>query len=63
MGHASRSIEGAAFAAITVGGTGGTAFRTVASSGDVPMRVDQVQYDSGEGPCLSALAEGLTIRS
>ncbi|MDQ1732690.1 MAG: hypothetical protein QOK10_2849 [Pseudonocardiales bacterium] len=27
------------------------------------MQVDQIQYDSGEGPCLSALAEGLTIRS
>jgi GAF domain-containing protein len=63
VGHASRSIEGAEFAAITVKGPGGTLFRTVASSDEEPMRVDQVQYDSGEGPCLSALAEGLTIRS
>jgi GAF domain-containing protein len=61
--HASRSIEGAEFAAITVTGPSGIVFRTVASSDDLAMQVDQIQYDSGEGPCLSALAEGLTIRS
>jgi transcriptional regulator with GAF, ATPase, and Fis domain len=61
--HASTSIEGAEFAAITVKGRNGTLYRTVASSDDVPLQVDQLQYDSGEGPCLSALAQGLTIRS
>jgi GAF domain-containing protein len=61
--HASRSIEGAEFAAITVKAANGTAFRTVAASDDVPRQVDQIQYDTGQGPCLSALAAGGAFRS
>ncbi|MER5265373.1 GAF and ANTAR domain-containing protein [Actinosynnema sp. NPDC002837] len=29
--------------------------RTVATTSDVPRDVDQVQFDTGQGPCLSAL--------
>jgi GAF domain-containing protein len=29
--------------------------RTVATTDDVPREVDQVQYDTGQGPCLTAL--------
>ena len=29
--------------------------KTVASTDDVPSAVDQVQYDTGQGPCLTAL--------
>ncbi|MCE6997157.1 GAF and ANTAR domain-containing protein [Saccharothrix sp. S26] len=29
--------------------------RTVAATGEVPHDVDQVQYDTGQGPCLTAL--------
>ena len=31
---------------------------TVASSNDTVMRMDDHQYETGEGPCLSAAAEG-----
>ena len=31
---------------------------TVASSGDLALRLDQVQYDLGSGPCLAAAATG-----
>lgn len=29
--------------------------RTVATTGDLPVDVDQVQYDTAQGPCLAAL--------
>src|SRR4051794_31922133 len=31
---------------------------TVASSGDLALRLDEVQYDLGSGPCLAAAADG-----
>jgi GAF domain-containing protein len=61
--HASRSIEGAEFAAITVKAATGNVLRTVAASDDLPRKVDQIQYDTGQGPCLSALAAGVTCLS
>jgi GAF domain-containing protein len=63
VGHACRAIEGAQFAAITVKAANGIAYRTVASSDDVPMQVDEIQYDTGQGPCLDALATNMTCRS
>src|SRR3954452_13682352 len=33
------------------------AIDTPAASDDVPRQVDAVQYDTGEGPCLSAIGE------
>ncbi|WP_201441108.1 GAF and ANTAR domain-containing protein [Saccharothrix sp. 6-C] len=35
--------------------TGKREIRTVATTDDVPREVDQVQYDTGQGPCLTAL--------
>jgi len=31
--------------------------QTVASTDDVPERVDAIQYDTGQGPCLNAMTE------
>lgn len=38
----------------------GTRF-TIASSDDLAAALDQVQYDTGEGPCLTAIATGRTV--
>ncbi|OKI29101.1 hypothetical protein A6A25_30100 [Saccharothrix sp. CB00851] len=37
--------------------------RTVASTGDVPRDVDQIQYDTGQGPCLTALYQQTIVRA
>ncbi|HEX7306648.1 GAF and ANTAR domain-containing protein [Lentzea sp.] len=48
------SIPGAEHAGImTI--LGRKEIKTVATTGDLPCQVDQAQYDSGEGPCLTAL--------
>jgi GAF domain-containing protein len=48
------TIPGAEHAGImTV--TGRKETRTVATTGDLPREVDQAQFDTGEGPCLTAL--------
>jgi len=48
------TIPGAEHAGImTV--TGRKETRTVATTGDLPCEVDQAQFDTGEGPCLTAL--------
>jgi GAF domain-containing protein len=59
---AAASVEGAEDAAITVK-RGNQAYKTVASTGDLPMRVDEIQYRTGEGPCLDALEEHHVFRS
>jgi GAF domain-containing protein len=61
--RASRSIDGAEFAAITVKTSGGDTYRTVASSDELPVQVDQLQYDAGQGPCLTALEQTATCWS
>jgi GAF domain-containing protein len=33
--------------------------RTVAASDDLAMRVDEIQYETGQGPCLDSLATGV----
>lgn len=35
---------------------------TRASTGDLPVALDQAQYDTGQGPCLDALFEQETVR-
>jgi GAF domain-containing protein len=35
---------------------------TRAATGDLPRAVDQVQYDTGQGPCLDSLYEQQTVR-
>src|SRR3954452_24490957 len=39
------------------------AIDTPAASDDVPRQVDAVQYDTGEGPCLSAIREHQVFRT
>jgi GAF domain-containing protein len=35
---------------------------TVAATGDLPRAIDQAQYDTGQGPCLSSLYDHRTVR-
>jgi GAF domain-containing protein len=51
----SRSVQlvpGAEHAAISRGRRG--VFQTVAATSELPLRVDQIQYDLGSGPCVDA---------
>jgi len=50
-----RSIGGCDHAAISVIGRRGGVL-TVASTDDVPARVDAIQYDTGQGPCLDTMS-------
>jgi GAF domain-containing protein len=52
---AATTIPGAEYAAITTK-TGSDRYRTVACTGEVPLRVDEIQYEANQGPCLTALA-------
>jgi GAF domain-containing protein len=38
-------------------------FTTIAATSDVPRRVDEIQYSTGEGPCLDALRERQVFRT
>ncbi len=53
---ASATVEGADGVSVTLSRHGRLA--TVASSDDTILRMDQHQYETGEGPCLSAAADG-----
>jgi GAF domain-containing protein len=53
--QATTMIPGAEYAAITTGRTG-SRYQTIAFSDTVPVKVDEIQYDKNEGPCLTALA-------
>jgi GAF domain-containing protein len=60
--HAAAITPGAEDAAITVK-HGTQRYETVASTGELPLRVDAIQYLVGEGPCLQALEQHHVIRS
>jgi len=60
--HAAATVAGAEEAAITVK-RGTERYQTVASTGDLPLRVDAIQYRTGEGPCLHALEHHHVFRS
>src|SRR5215218_6571381 len=60
--HASATIPGAEDAAITVK-RGMQRYQTVASTGELPLQVDGIQYRTGEGPCLQALEQHHVFRS
>jgi ANTAR domain-containing protein/GAF domain-containing protein len=53
---AAESVPGSEHAGITLI-NGSKEPETIASTGELPIKVDQVQYDTGEGPCLQALVE------
>ncbi|HEX8305402.1 MAG TPA: GAF and ANTAR domain-containing protein [Jatrophihabitans sp.] len=56
--NAVRVVQGAEHAAITRGRPG--AFKTVAETGDVPLKVDAIQYELGSGPCVDAIVDNTT---
>jgi GAF domain-containing protein len=60
--HAAATIPGAEDAAITVK-RGTQRYQTVATTGELPLRVDAIQYRTGEGPCLQALEQHHVLRS
>ena len=49
------TVDGCDHASISIVRRQGT-IETVASTDDVPNRVDAIQYDTGEGPCLNAIS-------
>jgi hypothetical protein len=51
---ASRAVPGAEHAAISLV-TGNGAPRTDPTSDELPPQIDQIQYQTGEGPCVQAL--------
>jgi len=53
-----RVVKGAEHAAITRGRPG--AFKTVAETSDVPLKVDAIQYELGSGPCVDAIIDNTT---
>ncbi len=54
LDYARTAIAGADHAAITLARSGGQP-ETVAATGELPIRVDALQYTLGEGPCVAAL--------
>jgi transcriptional regulator with GAF, ATPase, and Fis domain len=54
VAQAARTVDGAEFSAITVK-RGDDKYQTVAYTADLAVKVDQIQYDTDEGPCLTAL--------
>jgi hypothetical protein len=56
---AAETVPGADEASITAV-IGRREVRTVAASGELASAVDQAQYESGQGPCLSSLYDHLT---
>lgn len=60
--HTVATIEPAEHAAITVRRPGGK-YQTVATTGELPLRVDEIQYQTQEGPCLQALTDQHVQRS
>jgi transcriptional regulator with GAF, ATPase, and Fis domain len=55
------TVPGAQEAALSVI-EGGRRVRTQAGTAELVYQVDQVQYDTGEGPCLSSLYQQRTVR-
>ncbi len=56
------TVPGADHAGITLV-TGNGQVSTPAATSDLVRRIDEVQYETGEGPCLSSVREQVTIRT
>jgi hypothetical protein len=56
-----RSIPGAEHAGITL--LRGGKFTTAAPSGDLPRRVDAIQYELSSGPCVDAILQQTVFRT
>lgn len=55
-------VDGAESAAVSIGHVKGQ-IETPASVGEMAVRGDQLQYETGEGPCLDAIWEEQTVYS
>jgi transcriptional regulator with GAF, ATPase, and Fis domain len=55
-----RTVEGCDHAAISIVRRRG-GIETVGATDEVPSRVDAIQYEVGQGPCLQAIAEQVTV--
>lgn len=60
--YAAANVAGAEHASITVK-RGNQAYQTIASTGELPMLVDSIQYALQEGPCVQALDDSHVLRS
>lgn len=60
--YAAANVAGAEHAAITVK-RGKNAYQTVASTGQLPLLVDSIQYETLEGPCIQTIEEHHVFRS
>lgn len=60
--YAAANIEGAEHAAITVK-RGKQGYQTIAATGQLPLLVDSIQYETHEGPCLQAIDDHHVFRS
>jgi GAF domain-containing protein len=54
-------VPGAQYAAVSRGRRG--RFETVAQTGELPVLVDQIQYELGSGPCVDAALEQCIYRT
>ncbi len=56
-----QTIDGCDLAGVSL--IEGRVVRTAAGTGEIPVRVDAVQYETGEGPCLDAIRAHEVFRS
>lgn len=56
-----KTIPGCEHAGVSI--VHGSKIATPAASDAVPLRVDAIQYEVGEGPCLNAIAESQTFKT
>lgn len=56
------NIAGADYAGITLV-TGGGMVSTPASTNDLVIEIDRIQYETKQGPCLSAISDVTTVRA
>jgi hypothetical protein len=62
VNHTAATIPGAEHAAITTSRPGGK-YQTIATTGQLPLQVDEIQYQTQQGPCLQALTDHHVLRS
>jgi hypothetical protein len=55
------TVDGAEYAGVTMLRRG--KFETPVASGDLPRRVDAIQYDLGSGPCVDAVLQNTIYRT
>lgn len=56
-----QAMDGAEFCSISQAAPDGSNFRTVATTDDIGNRIDDLQKETGEGPCLSSVEDHQTF--